>query len=578
MEADLIVTNARVATMNPEAPWAEAFAVRGGRIADIGAADAMAIWRGRRTQVLDARGRRVVPGFIDSHMHLVGFGQALARLALADVRSVGELVERVRRYTETLPQGQWILGRGWDEAAFAEGRLPHRRDLDAVTGGRPALLHRHCGHVAVANTAALRLAGLLGEGGEPRPERYAVPGGVVDVDPDGRPTGILREAAMDLVARLRPQEGEEGLRAAIARAALEAARHGVTAIHTNDGAASGWPDLDAVAGAYRELAAGDGLPVRIWWDFPIERLDEAIERGWMSGDEEVGGRFTVGSAKVFTDGSLGGHTAALFEPYADRPDTTGVLLWDDDALADRSTRAFAHGIAVCAHAIGDRAAEQFIAAVERAFRAVAAAGDAASRGGRPHDAARRARPRHPAVSRPRLIHCQIMRPDQWPRMARLGIVADVQPRFVASDIPIVERRVGPERARSSYAWRSIAAAGVAVAFGSDCPVEPIAPMDGVHAAVTRQTMDGEPRGGWLPQERLDVTAAVAMYTRGGAHAVGAERERGRLAPGFFADFVVLDEDPWRVAPEDLRHIRPVATYMDGRATYLDPAVDAPDGR
>ncbi|MBE3589918.1 MAG: amidohydrolase [Firmicutes bacterium] len=601
MEADLIVTRARVATMNPEAPWAEAFAVRGRRIVDVGAADAIAAWRGPRTQVLDARGRRVVPGFIDSHMHVVGFGLSLVELGLAGTRSLAEMRERVRRYARELPEGAWVLGRGWDEAEFAEGRLPHRRDLDAVTGGRPALLYRHCGHVGVANTAALRLAGLLGEGDTPRPERYRVPGGVVDLDEDGRPTGVLREGAMELVARHIPVETPEGLRAAIARATEEAARHGVTAIHSNDGAAEGWPDLGAVAEAYRDLEASGRLAVRIWWDFPVERLEEAMERGWSSGmplEEALGepeagaGRVHIGSAKIFTDGSLGGHTAALFQPYADRPDTRGVLLWEDEDLQERMARAFGSGIAVCAHAIGDRAAEQVITAVERAFAAIAehaarGAGGSGSAGGvggagraspAPAAGARGGRPRHPSVSRPRLIHCQIMRPDAWPRMARLGIVADVQPRFVASDLPIVERRVGAERARSSYAWRSIAAAGVAVAFGSDCPVEPIAPMEGIYAAVTRQTMDGEPEGGWQPQERLSVTEAMALYTRGGAYAVGAERERGRLAPGYAADFVLLDEDPWRVPPAELRHIRALATYVAGRATYRDPSADVPDGR
>jgi predicted amidohydrolase YtcJ len=314
-------------------------------------------------------------------------------------------------------------------------------------------------------------------------------------------------------------------------------------VHTNDEGAD-------VRQAYQELQAGaDRLPLRVWWDMGVTDFETAVAWGWRTGQGDEW--FKIGSLKLFADGSLGGHTAALKEPYAGDPGECGLLIWETERMAEQMARARRQGLQVAVHAIGDGAAEQVLQAFGQA--AAQAAPDAG--------------PVHPAVARLRLIHCQIMFPALWAEMVRLGAVAEVQPRFVASDYPIVEARVGAARAAVSYAWRSMGELGIPLAFGSDCPVEPVNPLHAIYAAVTRQTMEGEPEGGWLPQERLTVAEAIAGHTRGAAYAVGEEREKGQLAPGYLGDLVMLEQDPFAVPPAELKDVEVAATVVGGRVVF-----------
>lgn len=553
MAAELVVVNARVATMDPSRPAAVAVAAGEGRILAVGGETDVRPHIGPRTRVLDAGGRRLIPGFIDSHMHLLGYGLFLERIELGNAASLEEVLERVRQRAQTTPPGAWILGGGWDEGRL--GGLPSREWLDRAAPEHPVLLARHCYHVTAANTPALRLAGLWDTS-------KAIAGGIIDRDASGWPTGILREHAKDHVDRAVPPLTAADYRRALRRAAASAAAHGLTSVHSNDG--KDYP-LAEILAAYGDVSGGlDGrdpaeaggqglLPLRVWWDFAEEELETAARQGWHSGTGSDW--FKVGAAKTFMDGSLGGRTAALWDPYSDDPESRGVLLWDEAALAERMVFARSHGFQMAVHAIGDLAQDVALRAYERACKAVALPAGASA-----------------AAGRLRLIHCQISHPTLWRRMHDLGVVADVQPRFVSSDYPIIEARVGSARAATSYAWRGMAEAGVPLAFSSDCPVEPIAPIQAVYAAVTRQMMDGEPSGGWLPGERFTVEEAITCHTRGAAYAVGEEGSKGCIREGYLADMVLLDQDPWGVQPSELKDMQVAVTIVGGRVVHAAPGL------
>ncbi|MDI3270044.1 MAG: amidohydrolase [Bacillota bacterium] len=530
-------------------PTGEALAIQGGKVAAVGSREEILALRQPHTEVVDAGAGFIMPGFIDSHLHLFMLGKLLQELDLTQVESVGELIEKVKG----APGEGWIFGHGWDDARFAEGRLPRRQDVDPVTGDRPLLLRRRCGHVALANTAALKAAGVW-------PGKRELPPSLVDLDEEGYPTGTLREGAIAWVAGAMPSPSRSQWKEHVVRGALEAARVGITTLHTNDGSrdvypTDGHPSFEDVETVYGELAEEGRLPVRVSWDFPVELLSLAKERGVGTGLRGRPGSdlFLYGEAKAFTDGSLGGRTAALLEPYSDDPGNRGLLLWADEDLEGALEEAFRAGIGVCIHAIGDRAAEQVlqnVAKVKERLEGEGLWGEGPA-----------------AVFRPRLIHCQIMEPSQFSRMAALGMVGDVQPRFVRSDLPIIEKRVGAERAKSSYAWKSLLEAGVPLAFSSDCPIEPLNPLEGVQAALLRQDDKGEPQGGWQPEEKLPLEEALHLYTYGGAYAMGAEGERGRLLPGYSADLVILEKNPFEVEPQGLQDIKVRATFVAGKKTF-----------
>ncbi|MEW6546178.1 MAG: amidohydrolase [Bacillota bacterium] len=532
MQADLVLLGGRVSTLDAERPQASAVACRAGRILAVGSDQEVTPLAGPGSRVIFLGGRRVTPGFIDSHMHLSWFGLGLGYIDLVGVRSLEVLQDLVRSRAAGEAGETWILGRGWDHELL--GVLPSRHHLDAVAPRHPVLLTRVCGHVAVANTRALEVAGI--SRGTPDP-----PGGVIDRDAGGEPTGVLREEAMDLVRSRIPAPGVEEMARALAAGAERALAAGITSVHSNDGSLG--QGLGFVPEAYRR-AFELGMRLRVWWDFPGEMLAEARERGWKSGQGDEW--FRVGSAKFFADGSLGGGTAALSEPYADEPGSRGVLTMDPAELAVRVREARDAGVQVAIHAIGDRAIEVALDALE---------------GAGPWDA------RAGARGRPRLVHCQVMRPDLFRRMKACGAVADLQPRFVSSDKRFAQKRLGPARAPLSYAWRSFLDAGVPVAFGSDCPVEPIDPMLGVYAAVTRCDTDGDPPGGWYPEQKLTVEEAIQGFTVGAARAVGEESEKGTLTPGKLADLVVWDPDPMIADPFQLKDVRPLLVVVGGQVVY-----------
>ncbi|HHX27788.1 MAG: amidohydrolase [Bacillota bacterium] len=485
---------------------------------------------GTKVEVVDLGGKMAVPGFIDSHMHLMSLGVGLRNLSLNDVSSIARLKEVVAERAKTAAPDEWILGRGWDQDFFAEKRYPTRKDLDEAGGGRPVYLTRACGHLAVASSKALELANVTRDTVDP-------PGGVIDRDLYGDPTGVLRESAQGLVRSKIPEDGREALLDSTKEAMRYLLERGITSVHPNDGQAG----FSGTMEIYRE-AREAGFPLRVYWDLPYEFLDELAETPLRTGDGDD--YFRIGAVKIFADGSLGGRTAALEEPYSDDPTSSGILVVTEDELRDSVYKAHALGMQVAVHAIGDRA-------VRVALEAIGAA-----RGKIPRE-----RPRH------RVVHAQILSPGLISDIKRNGVIADVQPKFLTTDMRWAQERVGLQRMRSSYAWRTMLKAGLHMAGGSDCPVEPADPLWGIYAAVTRKDMEGEPKTSFYPNERITVEEALRLFTLGGAYAEFAEHRKGTLEPGKLADFTVLSENLFRVPHDSIKDIQVEMTVVGGQVAY-----------
>lgn len=511
---------------------AEAVFFRDGRVVALGSEAAVREAAGPRAEVeILPRGAVVLPGFVDGHCHLLWCAAVAAQLDLRDVDSPEELARRVARRAAQLPPGAWIEGYGWDQSRFHPPIWPDRQLLDRAAPEHPVLLRRVCRHVAVANSLALAAAGVHRETPDPAGGRFVRDRETAEL------TGLLEETAIERVAAARPQPGFAERLAGLLDAIRTAHAAGITAVHTHDVHHPG--ELEGVLALYA-AARERGRPLRVALDVGWEAFADA--RAWgPSGHGDPWVR--MGSIKFFADGSLGGRTAALREPYADGDgQERGMLRHPPEELAAHVAAAAAAGYQVAIHCIGDRA-------VDVALQAVAAA---RGRGG---------------PGRHRLIHVQVMAPEHPGRLAAAGVVAEIQPRFLASDLVFVEERLGPERSRYAYAWRSLLEAGVPLSAGSDAPIEPIPPLDGVQAAVTRDNLAGDPPGGWHPQQKLTVGEALRAYTAGAACGALAEGLWGSLLPGALADAVVLGADPEQVSPGEIRRIPVLATYVGGVPVY-----------
>jgi predicted amidohydrolase YtcJ len=526
---DVIITNARVHTVDRNRPTARAIAIHGERIAAVGSDEEVRPLAASWTRVIDAGGRLVIPGFNDAHVHLIRGAAELVGVDLRPSRDEVDLARRLAAAAATLPKGRWILGGYWDHESWPGRSLPTRAHIDAATPDHPVFVERLDGHMALANTAALRLAGLS--------DALAVPaGGAAVRDEAGRLTGILKDTAMDLVRRAIPPDGlEETLTKA--RAALaHAASLGVTTIQDMTVSA-----LELVA--YQRLRSAGQLTVRIYamQNHDISPLVAAgIATGF--GDDWL----RIGGIKLFSDGSMGSGTAAFFEPYADDPSTCGLLIHAPEQLEQAVFDADAAGFQIIVHAIGDRANTLVLDVLERLI----ASGGARDR-------------------RPRIEHAQVVRPADKARFARLGVIASLQPSHCIDDMRWSARRIGEARSAIAYNIRSFAEAGCRIAFGTDWFVEPLNPMLGLYAAVTRQFTDGTPAAGWYPGERIGLSEAIEYYTLGSAYAEFAEDRKGSITPGKLADLVVLSRDLFSIPPREMLEARPVLTMAGGRVVFED---------
>jgi predicted amidohydrolase YtcJ len=529
-KADLVVVHARIWTGDPDHPEATALAAAGERLIAVGSDADVRGLVAPGTRVLDAGGKRMLPGFIDAHTHFVKGGFALLAPDLRSAGSRDEFVSRLAAYAAKLPAGRWIVDGRWDHENWPGSPLPTRQWIDAASAGHPVLIQRIDGHMALANTLALERAGITRD--TPDPD-----GGLIVHDADGEPTGIVKDAAVELVARAVPPRSDEEIRDALDAAMAHAASLGITSIQD----ITLWEEWPVMVEAHR---AGR-LTVRIASRTPLatwERQRDLVAWGGR-GDDWL----RLDGVKAYADGSLGSATALFFEPYADQPSTSGLLADDFFPPGTYDRRVLAAdraGLQVSTHAIGEKANALVLDAYERVER---------------EDG--------PRDRRFRIEHAQHLRPQDVPRFARLGVVASMQPVHLADDGRWAEKRLGPERVRHSYVFRSLLDSGAHVAFGTDWPVAPLDPMLGVAAAVTRNTLDGKHPEGWLPEQKMSLVEALRAYTAGAAWAGFAEHEKGILAPGYLADFVVLSDDPFAVAPERLSGIRAELTVVGGHVVF-----------
>lgn len=531
--ADLVVVNAKIWTVHAGQPEAQALAVWQGRIVQLGTDAEIKALVGPKTEVIDAGGKRVLPGFIDSHLHFLGGGLQLSRVELKDAADEAEFGRRLQEFDQKTPRDRWMLGGNWDHDRAFKGKMPSAAIVDNYVKDRPVFISRYDGHMALANSAALKLAGITAETKDP-------PGGVIDRLADGRtPSGILRDNAMGLVSRLIPEPSEEEIAEGVRAAMRACAEQGLTGAQDMEGSAPA--TRRTLMRVLQRFAQQNELTIRLDVRWPIALHKGIADIGTVA---NFGSDFVrIGGVKGFMDGSLGSSTAKMFDPYVGQPSNTGVFVTEPDAMRALVRSADAAGLSIAIHAIGDRANAELL----DLFAEVA-------------------RQNGPRERRFRIEHVQHLRPQDYPRFKELNVVASMQPYHAIDDARWAEGRIGRERCASSYAFRSLKDAGAVLAFGSDWPVAPLDVLGGIDAAVNRITLDTDQT--WFPEQRITVAEAIEAYTLGSAYGGGQDHERGSLAPGKFADFIILSRDI--LDPQEQAQIakaRVVQTIVGGRIVY-----------
>lgn len=534
---DLILINGKIHTMDKERNIVEAIGINGDIIEKVGTNKEIMALKNNSTKIIDLEGKVVLPGFNDSHMHLLSYGYSLNRIELGGAKSIEEINCIIKNIIEEkdMEKGEWVNGRGWNQDYFiGEKRFPTRYDLDKISLEHPILIGRACGHIVVVNSKALELLNIT-------KDTPQVDGGHFDLDENGEPLGIFRENALGLVYSKLPNPTVDDIKHMMVRAIEDLNKNGVTSVGTDDFDAFPDVDYEKIILAYQELKEENKLKVRVYEQFLIQdkdRLQGFIDKGYGSswGDKF----FKLGSLKLLVDGSLGARTAALTEDYSDDYNNKGItkLLQDElDIIVDLANQ---YNIQVAIHGIGDRAMYMALESIEKVL-----------------DKNPRDNHRHG------IVHCQITDEELLNKFAELKIIAYIQPIFLDYDWKIVRSRVGENRERTSYNWKTMLDKNITIACGSDSPVETFNVMKGIYEAVTRKDLDGNPQGGWLPEQRLTVDEAVYGYTMGGAYASFEENIKGSLEEGKLADMVVLSKDIFNMEEDSIKDVEVVATIFGG---------------
>ncbi len=531
---DLIAINGKFWTENPQQPETEALAVLNGYVIQTGSTQDIQKLKGPQTQVLDLEGKRVVPGFNDAHVHFFGGGAQLAGVQLRDTTSTTEFRERLAAFAKTRPRNEWILGGNWDHENWKPAQLPNHDLIDAATPGNPVFVNRLDGHMSLANALAMQMAGV-------DKNTKDVPGGVIVRDVAGNPTGIFKDAAQSLIERVIPSPSPQQIADAVLAAQKYAAENGVTSVQDMSAA----PDVLRV---YQNLLHHGDLKIRISGHQPLSQWKRLADAGI---EADLGNRFLhIGGLKGFADGSLGSTTAWLFEPYLDSPNTSGIAsdeLVHPDAMYANIRSADAAGLQIAVHAIGDRANNAILNFYEKVEQE-----------------------NGPRDRRLRIEHAQHLTANDIPRFGRLRVIASMQPYHCIDDGRWAEKRIGPERAKTTYAFRSLLDSGAVLAFGSDWPVAPAKPLQGIYAAVTRRPLDNSRPNGWVPEQKITVREAVHAYTVGSAYASFDDQNKGSLQNGKLADFVVLSEDIFQIDQVKIGQTKVEMTILEGKVIYRRP--------
>ncbi|HLW88165.1 MAG TPA: amidohydrolase [Terriglobales bacterium] len=529
--ADMIITHANIWTVDEAHPRAQAVAVFGDRIIAVGTNEEVVSLRGPKTRMIDAGGKLLLPGFNDAHLHFVSGGMQLDSVQLNDATSLDEFVRRIAERAKKTPKGEWIQGGDWDETKWPGSVLPTKELIDPVTPDNPVFLSRYDGHSSLANSVALKLAGVTAQTPDP-------PGGAIVRDAQGNPTGDFKDAANDLVAKVIPPFSHDQIVRAVKRALQHAASLGVTSVQNMD------PEYADIA-VFAQLSQAGELTARIYAAPLITQVDDQVRIGIR---HAFGGPYLrIGAVKAFADGSLGSRTAYFFEPFLDQPDNHGLLADEMQPLSlmrDRMMKADAAGLQICTHAIGDQA----ISIVLDLYTEVAKAHGDADR-------------------RFRIEHAQHMAAKDFDRFAQLNVIASVQPYHAIDDGRWAEGYIGHDRASRTYAFRTFINHGVHLAFGTDWDVAPLNPMLGLYAAVTRATLDGKNPNGWFPEQKLTVEESVRAYTMGSAYAEFQEKEKGSITPGKLADMVILSDDIFSIPPAKIREVKVLKTIVGGKVVW-----------
>ena len=529
--ADLIITNAKIWTVDKSLPMAQAVAILGDRIVAVGSSAGVDAWHGPNTHVVDAGGKLLLPGFNDAHVHFVSGGMQLTNVQLNDASSPQEFARRIGERAKVTAKGEWILGGNWDETKWNPPNMPTKELIDAVTPDTPVFVSRYDGHMGLANSVALRLAGITAQTPDP-------PGGTVVRDAEGNPTGALKDAATDYIDKVIPPLSHDQRLKIVKRALAYAASVGVTSVqHMN-------PDYEDIA-VYSELEHSGELTTRIYAAPLITQVDDQAKLG--IGHAFGGPYLRIGALKAFADGSLGSGTAYFYEPFLNQGNNRGLLsdeMHPISLMRDRYMKADAAGLQICTHAIGDEGISTILDLYSEVIKA--------------HGEADR---------RLRIEHAQHMAAKDFERFAQLHVIASVQPYHAIDDGRFAEAHIGHDRATRTYAFRTFLNHGVRLAFGTDWEVAPLDPILTVYAAVTRATLDGKNPNGWFPEQKLSVAEAIEAYTMGSAYAEFQEKEKGSITPGKLADMVLLSDDIFSIVPEKIRAVRVLKTFVGGRLVF-----------
>lgn len=534
MPADLLITNARIYTVDPARPWAEAVAARDGRILAVGRDAEVRTLAGPGTRMIDAGGRLVLPGLTDAHVHFLGYATRRHQVSLFGLTDIGEVLSRVRVAAEAAPPGAWIVGWGWDDNRW--DTRPTAALLDEVAPGHPVMLARMDMHTWWVSSAVLARAGITAETPDP-------PEGAIGRDADGQPNGLLSEwSALALIEPYIPQPDEDTLARWLLEAQTEAHRLGLTGLQDQRIEREGRETWRLLQRLRREGT----LTLRVQTNLAADFVPEAAALGLQAGFGDD--RLWIGHAKAFADGTMGSRTAHMLAPFEGEPGNTGVVVTPAGELYQLITAAGEAGFPLSVHAIGDRAVREVLDVMGEWT---------ATHGSR--------------ISLPmphRIEHVQVAHPDDLPRLAPLGVVASVQPVHLMTDWRTADRVWGG-RARTAYAFRTLLDCGTALALGSDAPVAPLDPLLGIYAAVTRQDAGGEPAGGWYPEQRLTVAEAIHGYTMGPAHVSGKADRLGSITPGKYADFTILSRNLFDIPTEEIPTAKPSMTIAGGQVVYAD---------